>query len=62
MFSTGQLVFASLFLVAFSIVIFLTYKKDKDLHKRNFKGVKWIGIFFVIFLVILFIIKYVLKN
>ena len=62
MFSTGQLVFASLFLIVFTIVIFLTYKKDKKLHKRNYKGVQWIGLLFIAFVIILFVIKYLLKN
>ncbi len=62
MFSTGQLIFAILFIIAFSLVITFTYKKDKKLHSKNYKGVKWIGIIFVIFLLILFYIKYLLKN
>lgn len=62
MFSTGQLVFASLFVIVFAIIIFLTYKRDKKLHNKNYKGVKWIGLFFITFVIILFIIKYVLKN
>ncbi len=62
MFSSGQLLFAVFFILVFTIVITITYKKDKKLHKRNYKGVKWIGLFFIIFVMILFIIKYVLKN
>ncbi len=62
MFSTGQLIFAILFIIVFSLVIVLMYKKDKKLHSKNYKGVKWVGIFFVIFLLILFYIKYLLKN
>jgi len=62
MFSTGQLVFAISFIIVFSIVITLTYKKDKKLHSKNYKGVKWVGIIFMIFLLILFLIKYLLKN
>nr|WP_254073587.1 hypothetical protein [Cellulophaga sp. HaHaR_3_176] len=62
MFSTGQLIFAAIFFVAFSIIIFFTYKKDKNLHLKNYKGVKWIGIFFAIFIITLFLIKYLLNN
>ena len=61
MFSTGQLIFAVLFIVAFAIIIALSYKKDKKLHKKNYHGVKWVGIFFTIFIVILVAIKYLLK-
>ncbi|KAA2218209.1 hypothetical protein PP181_07165 [Maribacter sp. PR66] len=62
MFSTGQIVFAALFAVTFFIIIILMYKKDLKLHQKNYKGVKWVGIFFIIFIIILFCIKYLLKN
>lgn len=62
MFSTGQLIFAALFVVVFTVVIILMYKKDKKLHKRSYKGVQWIGFFFITFVIILFAIKYLLKN
>ncbi|TLF45669.1 hypothetical protein FEK29_05990 [Maribacter aurantiacus] len=62
MFSTGQIVFATLFAVTFFIIIILMYKKDLKLHQKNYKGVKWVGIFFIIFIIILFCIKYLLKN
>ncbi len=62
MFSTGQLIFAVFFIIAFSIVLVLSYKKDKNLHKKNYKGVKWVGIVFVLFVIILFGLKYLLKN
>jgi Mn2+/Fe2+ NRAMP family transporter len=62
MFSTGQLIFAALFAVGFIIVIFFSYKKDKNLHLKNYKGVKWIVLTFAIFLAFLFIVKHFLKN
>ncbi|AZQ58807.1 hypothetical protein EJ994_08295 [Maribacter sp. MJ134] len=62
MFSTGQIVFAILFALAFIIIIVFAYRKDLKLHQKNYQGVKWVGIFFVIFLFTLFIIKYFLKN
>ena len=62
MFSKGQLIFAILFAVIFALIIARTYKKDKKLHARNYKGVKWIGMLFIIFIVSLFYIKYLLKN
>ncbi len=62
MFSNGQIVFALLFIVVFAIIVFYSYRKDKKLHLKNYKGVKWVGISFIIFLVILFCIKYLLKN
>nr|WP_242535593.1 hypothetical protein [[Muricauda] lutisoli] len=62
MFSTGQIIFAALFFIAFVIIISLSYRKDKKLHKKNYKGVIWILISFIAFIIILFIIKYFLKN
>ncbi|MEC7771722.1 MAG: hypothetical protein VX798_11100 [Bacteroidota bacterium] len=62
MFSTGQIIFAALFFVAFVVIITLSYRKDKKLHKKNYKGVIWILISFIAFVIILFIIKYFLKN
>lgn len=62
MFSRGQLIFAALFFVTFSIITFLSYKKDKKLHSKNYKGVKWISLTFIIFVLLLFLIKYILKN
>nr|WP_247656580.1 hypothetical protein [Maribacter sp. MMG018] len=62
MFSTGQIVFAILFIVSFFFIIVFTYKKDLKLHKKNYKGVKWVGIFFIIFIITLFCIKYFFKK
>lgn len=62
MFSKGQLIFAVVFFIAFSIITYLSYKKDKNLHSKNYKGVKWIGLTFIIFILTLFAIKYLLKN
>ncbi len=61
MFSTGQLIFAALFIIVFAIIISISYKKDKKLHMKNYQGVKWVGIFFAIFIIILVAIKYLLK-
>lgn len=62
MFSNGQLIFAVLFALAFLVIIVYSYKKDKKLHDNNYKGVKWVGILFIIFILILFFIKYKIKN
>ncbi|SKB26702.1 hypothetical protein SAMN05660866_00371 [Maribacter arcticus] len=62
MFSTGQIIFAIGFAVVFAIVIIISYKKDFKLHQKYFKGVKWIGLFFVLFLVSLLCIKFLLKD
>jgi len=62
MFSTGQLIFAAFFFIAFVIIIILSYKKDKKLHKKNYKGVVQILLSFITFIIILFWIKHFLKN
>ncbi len=62
MFSTGQLIFAAFFLLAFIAVVIFAYGRDRNLHRRHYKGVRWIAIFFVTFVIILFIIKYLLKK
>lgn len=62
MFSSGQLIFAILFFLAFVVIITLSYKKDKKLHRKNYKGVIWILVSFITFIIILFLIKYFLKN
>ncbi|WP_418500582.1 hypothetical protein [Flagellimonas sp.] len=62
MFSTGQLIFAAFFFIAFVIIIILSYKKDKKLHKKSYKGVVQILLSFITFIIILFLIKHFLKN
>jgi len=62
MFSTGQIIFAALFFIVFVVIIALSYRKDKKLHKKNYRGVIWILVSFISFIIILFLIKYFLKN
>ncbi len=62
MFSTGQLIFAAVFVLVFAWILVISYKKDRNLHLKNYRGVKWIGVVFVLFVIILFGLKYLLKN
>jgi len=62
MFSTGQLTFAAFFAVSFIMIIILSYRKDLKLHRKNYKGVKWIGAFFMIFIFTLFMIRFLLEK
>ena len=62
MFSSGQLIFAILFVMVFVTVMVFTYSKDKKLHKKNYQGVKWVLLSFAFFVIFLFLIKYFLKN
>jgi len=62
MFTNGQLVFALFFVVTFFVFIAFAYRKDRKLHLKNYKGVKWVVLAFVVFIVFLFAIKGLLKN
>ncbi len=62
MFSTGQTIFAILFILGFTTILFFMYRKDKKLHQKNYKGVKVVVLTFIGFVVFLFIIKHLLKN
>ena len=62
MFSSGQWAFVIFFVIAFAIVIFFSYKKDKVLHKKYYKGSIWILVGFVAFVIFLFFLKGWLKH
>jgi cytochrome bd-type quinol oxidase subunit 1 len=50
MFSKGQLIFAGLFVIAFTIAMIWSYKKDIKIHKKYYKNsfIVIIAIFLVI--------------
>ena len=50
MFSKGQTVFAILFAISFITIIVFMYLKDKNIHKQQYKGVKWIVLGFLLFI------------
>lgn len=62
MFSTGQLIFAVIFFVAFVIVIFYSYRKDIKLHKKYYKGSVYVLFGFIAFILLLFVIKEYLQH
>jgi len=62
MISTGQLVFAICFFVAFVIIIAISYRKDKKLHKKYYKGNIWVLVGFIVFFLILLAAKFLLKE
>lgn len=57
MFSQGQLFFAGFFVVAFVIIIIISYRKDLKLHKKYYKGSLYVLLGFLIFIGLLFVIK-----
>lgn len=62
MFSSGQLIFAAFFFIAFVIITAISYRKDKALHKKYYKGSIWVLVGFLVFIAFLFFIKYFVKN
>ena len=62
MFTTGQLVFAILFFVAFIGIMIYSYRGDKKLHKKQYKGSLWILVGFIAFILFLLAAKTYLKS
>lgn len=62
MFSQGQLIFAVCFFIAFVIVMIFAYRKDLALHKIFYKGNYKVLITFLLFIAILFVIKFFFKR
>lgn len=62
MFSTGQLIFAVCFLIFFTIILVVSYKRDKARHRRHYRGTLKVMVGFLLFLACLFFIKYMLKK
>jgi len=62
MFSTGQWIFAAIFAVAFIAIMLFSYRKDKKLHKKYYKGSLWILIGFIVFILCLLAIKTFMKS
>lgn len=62
MFSTGQLVFAAVVALIFIIVVIFSYKKDKKLHKKYYKGSFWVLVGFIVFVLFLVLTKMYLKS
>jgi len=62
MISTGQLIFAILFFVAFTVVIIFSYRKDKTLHKKYYKGSVWVLVGFLVFVGLLTLIKFLVTE
>ncbi|WP_264618930.1 hypothetical protein [Flavobacterium sp. 7A] len=62
MFSSGQLIFAVCFFIAFVIAAIYSYRKDTALHKIYYKGNYKVLIGFLIFIGLLFVIKICFKR
>ena len=62
MFSTGQIYFAIIFFIFFTITMILVYRKDLKGLKPFYKGTYWVFIGFLIFIGLLFVIKAIMKD
>lgn len=62
MFTNGQWIFAGLFFIVFVAIIIYTYRKDLKLHRKYYKGTFLILIVFILFVILLFILKGFLKG
>jgi len=62
MISTGQLIFAICFVIAFITIMVITYRKDRKLHKKHYKGNVWVLIGFIVFVGLLLLAKVLFKE
>ncbi|WGF91211.1 hypothetical protein QCQ61_08260 [Aequorivita marisscotiae] len=62
MFTNGQLVFAGLFFIVFVIIMIFSYKGDKRLHKKYYKGSIWVLVGFIVFVTLLILVKNYFKS
>jgi len=62
MFTSGQWIVAILFVIAFIILMIYSYRKDKALHKKHYKGAYWVLVSFIAFILFLFFIKFFIKG
>ncbi|MGL4582725.1 MAG: hypothetical protein ACRCVU_07060 [Flavobacterium sp.] len=61
MFTPGQMQFAIFFIIAFTIVMIVMYRKDLKLHRIYYKNRLWVLVAFLAFIGSLFILKNLLK-
>jgi hypothetical protein len=57
MFTSGQLIFAILFLITFIVVITFSYRKDLKALKGRYSGIRWVIIGFFCFVCLLVVLK-----
>lgn len=62
MFSSGQIIFAIAFVIVFVIAMVIMYRKDLKMHATYYKGSLWVLLAFLLFIGLLFVIKFTLKD
>tara|TARA_B100000989_G_C19522270_1_gene464817 strand:+ start:182 stop:367 length:186 start_codon:yes stop_codon:yes gene_type:complete len=58
MFSKGQIIFAVVFAISFTIIVIIAYRKDAKLHKKYYKGSLWVLLAFISFIAMIAAIKF----
>lgn len=62
-FTTGRIVFATLFVIAFTILMVLSYKKDANNNKKYYKNTAlYVAIGIIATIGLLFLSKFLLKS
>lgn len=62
MFTSGQLIFALISIIVFIIIMIYSYRGDKKLHKKQYKGSIWVLVGFIAFIAFLVLLKTYLKS
>lgn len=62
MFTTGRIVFVVFFIICFVAALVYSYRKDAVMHQKFYKGSYRVLIGFLIFIVLLFVIKYLTRH
>ncbi len=61
--SSNQMIFALFFVILFTFGIVLMYRKDKSVHQVHYsKTARYTFLSFILFITVLFIIKFVLHQ
>lgn len=62
MFTTGRIIFASLFIIAFVALMIYSYKKDAANNKKHYQNsAKYVAIGIVVTIILLFLSKLLTK-
>ena len=62
MFTTGRIIFASLFVIAFMVLMYFSYKKDAKNNKKHYQnGALYVAIGIAVVIALLFLSKLLTK-
>ncbi|WBX76032.1 hypothetical protein PG911_15510 [Tenacibaculum ovolyticum] len=63
MFTPGRIVFASLFVIAFVVLMIYSYKKDAKNNSKHYKnGAIYVAFIIITLIALLFISKFLIKG